>query len=109
MLEKNIPNAILKHLKTLPDCFAWKEHGGQYGTAGLPDIICCFRGRFIAFEVKTETGKLSKLQEITLQKINAAKGNAYKVTSLQEVKKILSELMEDNYDGEGVFITGKSN
>jgi hypothetical protein len=95
MLEKNITNSILKHLKTLPEVFAWKEHGGQYGTAGLPDIIVCFRGRFVAFEVKTETGKLSKLQEITLQKINAAKGNAYKVTSLQEVKKILSELMED--------------
>jgi penicillin-binding protein-related factor A (putative recombinase) len=90
--EKRIVNAILKHLKTLPDCFAWKEHGGQYGTAGLPDIICCYSGLFIAFEVKTDKGKLSKLQEITLQKINAAKGKAFKVTSLREVKEILKSL-----------------
>jgi hypothetical protein len=90
--EKRIVNAILKHLKALPEVFAWKEHGGQYGTAGLPDIICCYRGLFLAFEVKTVTGKLSKLQEITLQKINAAKGKAFKVTSLREVKEILKSL-----------------
>jgi len=92
MLEKAIVNSILKHLKSLPNCFSFKEHGGMYGRAGLPDIICCYRGRFIAFEVKTDTGKLTKLQEATLQKINDAKGYAYKVTSLQEVKEILENL-----------------
>jgi hypothetical protein len=92
MLEKDIVNSILKYLKTLPECFAWKEHGGQYGTAGLPDIIVCYRGKFVAFEVKTPSGKLTTLQEITLRKINDAKGNAHKVTSLQEVKEILKKI-----------------
>jgi Holliday junction resolvase len=49
-------------------------HGGMYGTAGVPDIIVCYNGKFVAFEVKTETGKLTMLQESTLRKINAAKG-----------------------------------
>ena len=89
MVEKDITNAILKYLKTVPDCFCWKEHGGMYGTAGLPDIICCIKGRFVAFEVKTEKGKLTKLQEITIQRIQRAKGEAYKVSSLDEVKSIL--------------------
>ena len=89
MVEKDITNAILKYLKTVPDCFCWKEHGGMYGTAGLPDIICCIKGRFVAFEVKTEKGKLTKLQEITIQRIQRAKGEAYKVTSRDEVKSIL--------------------
>jgi Holliday junction resolvase len=92
MLEKDITNAILRYLKTVPDCFAWKQHGGQFGTAGLPDIICCINGRFVAFEVKTEKGKLTKLQESTLTKIRNAKGNAYKVTSLQEVREIVKNL-----------------
>jgi hypothetical protein len=92
MLEKGIVNQILKYLKTLPECFAWKEHGGMYGTSGIPDIIVCYRGKFVAFEVKTPSGKLTTLQEITLQKINSAKGNAYKVTSLQEVKEILKNI-----------------
>lgn len=92
MLEKDIVNQIMKYLKTLPYCFCWKEHGGMYGVAGLPDIICCYHGRFIAFEVKTPSGKLTKLQEITITKIRKSKGNAFKVTSLDEVKQILKNL-----------------
>ena len=93
MLEKDIVKSILKYLKTVPNCFSWKEHGGMYGTAGIPDIICCYCGRFVAFEVKTETGKLTKLQESTIRKIKEAKGQAFKVTSVEEVKQIL-EYME---------------
>lgn len=94
MAEKEIVTAILKYLKTVPCCFAWKEHGGLYGTAGIPDIICCIDGKFIAFEVKTEIGNLSKLQEITMTKIKDAKGDAYKVTSVGEVKQILESLRD---------------
>lgn len=92
MAEKDIVNAILRYLKTVPSCFAWKTHGGLYGTAGIPDIIACIGGRFVAFEVKTASGKLTKLQEITIRKINEAKGKAYKVTSVEEVKQILDHL-----------------
>ena len=92
MAEKQIVTAILRYLKTVPCCFAWKEHGGIYGTAGIPDIIACIRGRFVAFEVKMASGRLTKLQEATIQKIKDAKGKAYKVTSVEEVKKILDNL-----------------
>lgn len=92
MLEKDHVNKILGYLRTVPGCFAWKEHGGMYGTAGIPDIICCYKGRFIAFEVKVEKGKLTKLQEIMMQRIKDAKGQAFKVTSLDQVKSILENL-----------------
>ena len=92
MLERDIVAAILRLLRKTPDCFAWKEHGGMYGTAGIPDIIACIHGRFVAFEVKTETGKLTKLQEITIEKIRNAKGQAFKVTSAAEVANILKTL-----------------
>lgn len=92
MAEKEITKAILHYLKTVPTCFAWKTHGGIYGTAGIPDIICCIGGRFVAFEVKTPKGKLTKLQETTLQRIRKAKGQACKVSSVEEVKTILERL-----------------
>lgn len=92
MNEKEITKSILRYLKTVPDCFCWKEHGGMYGTAGLPDIICCIRGLFVAFEVKAENGNLTKLQEATIQRIKNAKGKAFKVTSVQEVKTIIKNL-----------------
>jgi len=92
MHEKDIVTAILSHLKTVPRCFMWKTHGGMYGVAGIPDIIGCIQGRFVAFEVKTPSGQLTKLQESTLEKINSAKGAAFKVTSVDEVKVILHKL-----------------
>ena len=98
MLEKSITNKILSYLKSLDHCFCFKNHGGRHGTAGIPDIICCFHGRFIAFEVKTDKGKLTKLQEIMMRRIEAAKGKAYKVTSVEEVKKILKHLEDEPYE-----------
>ncbi len=98
MAERDIVAAILRLLKKQPECFSWKEHGGMYGTAGLPDIIACIHGRFVAFEVKTPTGKLTKLQEITIQKIRDAGGHAFKVTSAIEVSEILKKLEVTPYE-----------
>ena len=82
--------AILRYLRSVPRCFAWKTHGGMYGTAGIPDIIACVRGRFFAFEVKTATGKATPLQKATLQKILASGGTAAVVRSVDEVRAILT-------------------
>ncbi|NLX82905.1 MAG: VRR-NUC domain-containing protein [Clostridiales bacterium] len=90
MTEKDIVQSILRYLKTVPDCFAWKTHGGMYGTAGIPDIIACVEGRFFAFEVKTATGKATPLQKATLQKILASSGTAEIVRSVDEVRAILT-------------------
>lgn len=88
-VESVIVRDILKYLNSLPNCFAWKEHGGMYGTAGIPDIICCYRGEFYAFEVKGPHGKLTKLQEKTIRDIQAAGGQAYVVRSVSEVQRIM--------------------
>jgi len=101
LLEKDITAAIIRFLKTVPLCFCWKQFGGMYGTAGLPDVICCIKGMFIAFEVKTKQGRLSKLQAATIKRIMEAHGRAYKVTSVTEVKAILEslEVMNENRMG----------
>lgn len=88
-IEAVIVRDILKYLNSLPNCFAWKEHGGMYSTAGIPDIICCYNGRFIAFEVKGPRGKTTKLQEKTIRDIQAAGGQAYVVRSVSEVQRIM--------------------
>ena len=62
----------------------------MYGTAGIPDIICCYHGRFIAFEVKTLKGKTTALQDATIKKIISCGGQAYVVRSVDEVKNILN-------------------
>ena len=94
MREADIVREILTLLRSLDGCFCWKEHGGPYGTNGIPDIICCYRGRFIAFEAKTETGKPSRLQEAVIRKINAAGGTALVVRSVEDVKAALAAITE---------------
>lgn len=91
MSEKVIVNAIIKYLKSLDNCFCFKEHGGIYGTAGIPDIICCYTGKFLAFEVKTEQGKVSEIQKAIIAKINKADGVARIVRNVEEVKAVISE------------------
>ena len=46
---------------------------------------------FCAFEVKQPGGRLTRLQEVTLEKIRAAGGVAVKVTSVEEVKAAILE------------------
>lgn len=89
MSETDIVKAILRYLKTVDQCFCWKEHGGMYGTAGIPDIICCYRGRFYGFEIKTATGRPTELQKATIRKINRAGGTAAIVRSVDDVRRIL--------------------
>ena len=91
MNESDIVRAILQYLKSVPRCFTWKEHGGMYGTAGIPDIICCHNGRFYAFEVKTQTGRPTALQEVTIRKIRAAGGTALVVRSVEEVRAVIED------------------
>ncbi len=89
MLESDIVKAICRYLNGLDHCFFWKEHGGMYGRAGIPDIICCYNGRFFAFEVKNEKGKPTGLQTSTINKIIKAGGTALVVRSVDEVKSAL--------------------
>jgi len=94
MLEKDITNKILKYLKGLDKCYCFKEHGGSYGSTGIPDIICCYKGRFIAFEVKTQKGKTTALQDVNIRKITEADGIAVVVRSVEEVKNVINEMEE---------------
>ena len=79
----------IDYLGGVADCFYWKEHGGEYGTAGIPDIIVCYRGRFLAFEAKVGKNKPTVLQEQTIRKILRAGGYALVVRSVEEVKEII--------------------
>lgn len=92
MNEATLIQRIRKYLATLPDCFFWKEHGGQYGTAGIPDIIACYKGRFIALEAKVGKNKPTKLQAATIDKIRQAGGTAAVVYSVEDVKAVISEM-----------------
>lgn len=50
---------------------------GAFGRAGVPDIVGCYRGVFIAVECKAGKGKTTAIQEAEIEKIQKAKGHAF--------------------------------
>lgn len=93
MLERDVVASIKKYLASLgSDIFFWKEHGGPYGTSGVPDIICCYKGRFLGLEVKLPSGKLTELQKRAIEKINRAGGIACRVESVDDVKAVIARV-----------------
>ena len=62
-----------------------------FGRAGIPDIICCFGGRFIAIECKAGKGVTTALQDKELAAIRTAGGMTMVVneTNIQELKEKL--------------------
>jgi hypothetical protein len=64
-----------------------------YGRQGIPDIICCMAGRFVAIECKAGKGQLTELQKRELDKIMNADGLTYvaREDNLVELKAMLQE------------------
>ncbi len=90
MKESELIKRIENYLKTVPELFFWKEHGGMYGTAGIPDIIICYKGRFIGLECKVGKNKLTVLQEQTIKQILRAGGYALAVRSVEEAREVIT-------------------
>lgn len=100
MLERDLVAAIKRYLASLgSDVFYFKEHGGPYGTAGVPDIICCYKGRFLGLEAKLPGGKLSELQRRAIAKILRAGGLAGRVESVEDVKAFIYLVDEEQRRG----------
>ncbi|MCD8090519.1 MAG: VRR-NUC domain-containing protein [Clostridiales bacterium] len=51
-----------------------KIWGGGYQKSGIPDLICCINGIFIAVEVKASNGRPSELQRLNIKRINKSGG-----------------------------------
>ena len=92
--EKTFENEIKKFLNKLPNTWYFKVWSGPYSKSGIPDIIACINGQFVALEVKAENGKASELQKRNIRLINECKGKAYIVypKDFETLKERLTEL-----------------
>lgn len=90
MSEQAIQRVIIKYLKTIS--YVVKIISAT--KAGVLDVIVCYKGRFIAFEVKTpdEKTNVSDLQQHNINEIIKNGGLAYVVWELNQVKEIIKGL-----------------
>ena len=73
--EGKVKDKVVKILKQYGVYYFFPVTGG-FGMSGIPDIICCHNGRFIAIECKAGKNKSTALQDAHLARIRAAGGVA---------------------------------
>ena len=89
--EKAVENKIKKWLKDRNYWF-FKVHGSIFQPSGIPDILACINGKFVAIEVKrSEGGIISPLQKAQIAKIKENGGIAGVANSVEEFLEILKE------------------
>lgn len=73
MTEKQFEKQVKEFLKSHNIWFT-KIWGGGFQKAGIPDIIACVNGHFVAIEIKGPNGKATELQKYNIKKINECNG-----------------------------------
>lgn len=81
---------ILKH----HEVYYFTPVTGGYGVSGVPDVICCVRGRFLAIECKAGRGKTTLLQDLNIANIRRNGGIALVVNeqNIADVEAVLDTL-----------------
>jgi len=92
--ESKLSGRIIQKLNQQPDTFAWKNHGSQFTLGGLPDIIVCSQGLFIALEVKMpgQRDNVSPVQQVVHQQLREAGGRVHVVSSIAEAVNAIQML-----------------
>lgn len=69
-----------------------KIHGGPFQCSGIPDIIGCWKGRFVAIELKVGKGEPTKLQLVNVAILQNCGARAGIATSVEEALSIRDNL-----------------
>lgn len=88
--EKKVKQRAVAQLKAMGAYYFYPATGG-YGSSGVPDIVCCYQGRFIGIECKAGKGKTTALQDKNLHEIREAGGTALVVNeeNVDEITDLL--------------------
>lgn len=102
MNETTILREILAWLSAQPQTLAWRQNVGlgrtldgravRFGVRGQADILACRRGRALAVEVKTATGRQSRAQRNFEAAWRAAGGVYVLARSVADLRDALAAL-----------------
>ena len=94
--EKDFENKIKAFLREQGCWYIKYWAGGGFTTAGVPDLLICCNGRFVAVEVKASTGKPSDLQLKKIRDIRKAGGVAFVLypDQFEEFKHMIINMKE---------------
>jgi len=93
--EAKVKASVVKLLKKHEVYYFFPATHG-FGRSGVPDIICCMNGIFVAIECKAGKGKTTALQDRELKRIKENKGIAFVVN--EENIHVLEAYLRDDDD-----------
>jgi hypothetical protein len=70
--------------------------GTGYGNSGVPDFLCCVKGRFFAIEAKAGKGRTTALQDQHLERIQRNQGVALVIN--EENLHLLTRTLDSLHD-----------
>lgn len=86
----------------LDDEGAWwvKFFANSYTRSGVPDLLCCVNGHFVAVEVKAPKGKPTALQIHNCTEIRIAGGFAFILypSGFETFKQFVKDLKRDEFN-----------
>jgi hypothetical protein len=94
--EAKVKAAVVKLLKAYDIYYFFPATHG-YGRSGVPDIVCCINGKFVAIECKSGKNEPTELQKREITLIQKAKGIAAVVreSNIELVEQIIKELTHE--------------
>lgn len=98
MKESRLQARIRKALEDrYPHSWLVKFHGGPFTPAGVPDLIGCISGFFIALEVKNPGENPSVIQSRVINRIQLAGGISGVITSFEEAVQLIDRGIGPQY------------
>ena len=95
-LVKDAVQTLLKELEV----YYFTPVTGGYGRSGVPDLVCCVDGMFLAIECKAGDNKPTPLQNREIDLIRAAKGIAMVVreNNVEDVRLVIRQMRKGKHE-----------
>ena len=95
VLESWVKKKVVDHLKSLGVYYFFPVASG-YMKSGVPDIICCIKGKFVAIECKAGKNKTTAIQDKNINAIRSNEGIAMVINedNLEFMRMVIHEIIE---------------
>ena len=95
VLESWVKKKVVDHLKSLGVYYFFPVASG-WMSSGVPDIVCCIKGKFVAIECKAGKNKTTAIQDKNINAIRSNEGIAMVINedNLEFMRMVIHEIIE---------------
>ena len=94
MAERHFQKRVIKWIREQPHMHCLNVVGGAMQRSGEPDLVICWKGRFIGLELKYGKGKPTPLQLHRLRQWEEAGGWCGVAWDLDDVKQVVYDSVD---------------